>query len=276
MNKFSKIKKPMILSTTLLLAAIVAGCSDGGGGTGVNTGLGATGAVCTGASCVNLGKAGNYAILAKTGVSSIPSSVLTGNIGLSPAARTFLTGWSLINESTDTSFGSAQVTGQLFAADNVGGSTSVDLTTAVGDMGTAYTAAAGMAPAGGGLTTACPGAGSFGGLTIVPGVYTCTVQVLIPSGTILTLSGSATDVWVFQMAGGLDQAAATEVVLAGGALAKNVFWQSAATVTMGTTAKMKGVILSQTDIVMRTGSTLNGRLLAQTAVTLDQATVTRP
>ncbi|MEQ1836865.1 MAG: ice-binding family protein [Candidatus Nitrotoga sp.] len=274
MNKFSNIKKPMILSTTILLAAILAGCSDGGG-TGVNTGLGATGAVCAGASCVNLGTAGNYAILAKAGVSSVPSSVITGNIGLSPAARTFLTGWSLITEPTDTSFGSAQVSGRLFAADNVL-PTPTQLTTAVGDMQTAYTAAAQMAPAGGGLTTACPGTGNFGGLTIVPGVYTCTAQVLIPTGTILTLSGSATDVWVFKMAGGFDQAAATEVVLAGGALAKNVFWQSAQTVTIGTTAKMKGVILSQTNIVMGTGSTLNGRLLAQTAVTLDQATVTQP
>ncbi len=275
MNKFSNIKKPMILSTTILLAAIVAGCSGGGGGAGVNTGLGATGAVCTGATCVNLGTAGNYAILAKTAVSSVPSSVVTGNIGLSPAARTFLTGWSLITEPTDTSFGSAQVTGRLFAADNVP-PTPTQLTTAVGDMQTAYTAAAGMAPAGGGVTTACPGTGTFGGLTIVPGVYTCTTQVLIPSGTNLTLSGSATDVWVFKMAGGLDQAAATQVILAGGALAKNVFWQSAATVTIGTTAKMKGVILSQTDVVMGTGSTLNGRLLAQTAVTLDQAVVTQP
>lgn len=264
----------MMLSTTILLAAIAVGCSDGGG-SGALAGL-SPGAVCTGASCVNLGTAGNYAILAKTGVSSVPSSVITGSIGLSPAARDDLTGWSLITEPTDTSFGSAQVTGRLYAADNVGGTTSANLTTAVGDMETAYTAAAGMAPAGGGLTTACPGTGSFGGLTIVPGVYTCTAQVLIPTGTILTLSGSATDVWVFKMAGGFDQAAATEVVLAGGALAKNVFWQSATAVTVGTTAKMKGVILSKTNIVMGTGATLNGRLLAQTAVTLDQAAVTQP
>ncbi len=173
MNKFKSIKKPIMWSTAILLAAIVAGCSDGGG---AGSGLGATGVVCTGASCVNLGTAGNYAILAKAGVSSVPSSVITGNIGLSPADRTFLTGWSLIGEPTDTSFGSVQVSGRLFAADNVS-PTPANLTTAVGDMEAAYTAAAGKAPAGGGLTTACPGTGSFGGLTIVPGVYTCTAQV---------------------------------------------------------------------------------------------------
>ena len=271
--------QPMIWSMTVLLAAILAGCGgsgDGIPGTTTNTGSSLHGSVCTGASCVNLGTAANYVILAQTGVSSVPNSVVTGNVGLSPAARTFLTGWSLISEPTDTYFTSAQVTGKLYAADQVGGTTSVDLTTAVGDMGTAYTAAAGMAPAGGGLTTPCPGAGSFGGLTIAPGVYTCTPQVLIPTGTNVTLNGTATDVWVFQMAGGLSQAAATQVILSGGALAKNVFWQSATTVTIGATAKMQGVILGKTNIVLGTGATENGRLLAQTAVTLDQDTVTQP
>ena len=277
MKKYENMTKPMMWSTTLLLAAILAGCggSSGGGSTSSpGVGLGPVGSACSGTSCVNLGKAANYVILAKTGVSSVPNSVVTGNVGLSPSARVFLTGWSLVTEPTDTSFGSAQVSGRLFAADNVGGTTSVDLTTAVGDMQTAYTAAAGKAPAGGGLQTACPGTGNFGGLNIAAGVYTCTPQVLIPTN--VTLNGSATDVWVFQMAGGLDQAAATQVILTGGALAKNVFWQSATTVTIGTTAKMQGVILGKTDIVLGTGATHTGRLLAQTAVTLDQATVKQP
>lgn len=78
------------------------------------------------------------------------------------------------------------------------------------------------------------------------------------------------------MAGGLSQAAATQVQLTGGALAKNVFWQSASTVTIASTALMQGVILSKTNIVMGAGATVNGRLLAQTAVTLNQNTVTQP
>ena len=95
------------------------------------------GSVCKGAACVSLGQAANYAILAKSGVSSVPSSVVTGNVGLSPKARIGLTGWSLISEPTDTYFTSAQVAapGKLYAADNVGGTTSADLTTAVGNMG---------------------------------------------------------------------------------------------------------------------------------------------
>lgn len=274
MNISSLISKPLVWTSTVLLAAVLSACGGSSGGAG--PGLGSIGTVCSGASCVNLGAAGKYAILAKTGVSSVPNSVVTGNVAVSPASRTFLTGWSLITEPTDTSFGSAQVSGRLFAADNVGGTTSVDLTTAVADMGTAYTAAAGLAPAGGGLVTACPGAGLFGGLTLTAGVYKCTPAVGIAAGTNLTLNGSATDVWVFQMAGGYTQAAATQVILTGGALPQNVFWVSAASVTVGATALMQGVVLSQTSIGIGAGATEKGRLLAQTAVTLNQTTLTQP
>ena|SRR5450759_43810 len=288
MNRFESVTKPMIWSTTLLLAAIVAGCGGGSASptNALSTGLGPTGGACTGARCVNLGKAGNYAILAKTGVSTVPNSVVTGNVGLSPAARTFLTGWSLISEPTDTSFSSAQVAapGRLFAADNVGGTTSVDLTTAVGDMQTAYTYANGLAPAGGGDPatggTACPGTGAFGGLNLTPGVYTCTSAISIAAGTNVTLTGAATDVWVIRTTQGMTQAAGTQVILAGNALAQNVFWVPAMTVSIGGSAggttKMAGVILAKTNIAIGTNATINGRLLAQTAVTLDQATITQP
>jgi Ice-binding-like len=268
MNRFESVTKPMIWSTTLLLAAIVAGCGGGSGSPNApGTGLGPTGGDCTGTGCVNLGKAANYVILAKTGVSTVPNSVVTGNVGLSPAARSFLTGWSLLTEPTDTSFGSAQVTGRLFAADNVGGTTSVDLTTAVGDMQTAYTTANG-----GAAGAACPGTGNFGGQTITPGVYDCAVNVGIATST--TLSGAG--VYVFRITGSLTQAAATQVTLSGGAVAQNVFWVVSGTVAVGTTATMNGVILGKTSIAMGANSTENGRLLAQTAVTLNQTTVTQP
>ena len=289
MNRFGSFSRPRTWFMALVLAAFVAGCGGGGGGDGGGGTVGpapttAGGGVCSGAGCVSLGSAGTlgtaagYAILAKTGVSTTGTTAVTGNVGVSPAARGSLTGWSLISEPTDTSFTSARVAapGKLYAADNVGGTTSSDLTAAVGSMQTAYTDAAGKAPAGGGLLTACPGAGSFGGLTITAGVYTCTVTVLIPSSTIVTLNGSATDVWVFQISQGLTQSAATQVNLTGGALPKNVFWQVAGVVNIGTTALMQGVILAQTAINLQTGATVNGRLLAQSAVTLDAATVTAP
>jgi hypothetical protein len=67
---------------------------------------------------------------------------------------------------------------------------------------------------------------------------------------------------------------ATKVILAGGAQPKNIFWQVAGLVDLGTTAHGEGVILSQTAITLRTGASINGRLLAQTAVTIDGSTVT--
>jgi len=231
--------------------------------------------MCTGASCVSLGTAGNYAILAKTGVSTVPASAITGNVGLSPAARTFLTGWSLISEPTDTYFTSAQVAapGKLYAADNVGGTTSVDLTTAVGDMQTAYTDAAGK-PAGVGVTNLNRGSGTLTSDTLVPGTYTWGTGLNIP--TDLTFNGSATDVWILQVAGTLNMAAAKNVILAGGAMSKNIFWQVSGAVTIGANTHFEGIILGQTGITFGNLSSINGRLLAQTAVVLDATTVAVP
>lgn len=282
MNERQSNSKALMWSSVLLLTGLLSGCGGGGGGNGVSVasfanragsaGTATVGSTCTGAACVSLGTAANYVILAKTGVSTVPGSVVTGNIGLSPAARTGLTGWSLITEPTDTYFTSSQVVapGKLYAADNVGGTTSVDLTTAVGDMQAAYTAAAGKA---GGP---CPGVGIFGAAVppLAPGVYTCAVPVTIPTN--FTLNGNATDVWVFQITGTVTQSASTQVILTGGALPKNVFWQASGTVAIGTNALMQGVILGQTNITVGTGATVNGRLLAQTAVTLGMATITVP
>jgi hypothetical protein len=224
---------------------------------------------------VNLGKAANYAILAETGVATVPTSGVTGNVGLSPKARVGLTGWSLVTEPTDTYFTSAQVAapGKLYAADNVGGTTSADLTTAVGDMQTAYTAANGMAPAGGGLTTACPGTGALSGLTLTPGVYTCTTALSIAT-TPVTLSGAG--VYVIRTTQAFTTGVGAQVTLSNGALAKNVFWVVGGATTTGATSHLEGIILDQTAINMGNLSSINGRLLAQTAVNLDATMVTIP
>jgi hypothetical protein len=163
---------------------------------------------------------------------------------------------------------SPQVTGQVFAADYAPPTPS-NLTTAVGDMEIAFTDAAARAPD---VTELA--AGNIGGMTLVPGVYKWGTGLLIP--TDLTLNGSATDVWIFQIAQNLTVSSATKVVLAGGALPKNVFWQVAGLVDVGTTAHLEGVILAQTSITLQTGASINGRLLAQTAVDIDASTVARP
>jgi ice-binding like protein len=265
----------MRVKNNLWLMALFLGVSmTGCGGDGGSSGTTPTGGACVGAACVDLGAAANYAILAKTGVATVPISKVTGNIGLSPTARTGLTGWDLITEPTDTFFTSSQVVApaKLYAADNVGGTTSVDLTTAVANMGGAYTAAAGRTATSAATTNV--GAGTLTSLTLVPGVYEWGTDVIIP--TDLTLNGSATDIWIFKVAGTLDMAAAKNVILSGGAQARNIFWQVAGAVTIGANTHFEGIVLGQTTITFGNLASINGRLLAQTAVNLDASTVAVP
>ncbi len=187
---------------------------------------------------------------------------------MSPIDSTALTGFSLTPDATNVFSTSAQVTGKIYAADYTT-PTPGNLTTAVNDMQTAFTDAAGRAP-----DVTELGAGNIGGMTITSGVYEWSSGLLIP--TDVTLSGSATDVWIFQVAQNLSMSNGTHVNLAGGAVAKNVFWQVSGSVDLGTTTKFEGVILTQTSIALGTGASVEGRLMAQTAVTLDSTTVVQP
>jgi hypothetical protein len=146
----------------------------------------------------------------------------------------------------------------------------VNLTTNIGDMEIAYADAAGRTSP----DTVELGAGELGGLTIAPGLHKFSTTVLIT--TQLKLSGAANDVWIFQIAGNLTQANGIHVILEGGALAKNIFWQVAQDVTIGTSAVMHGNILGKKLIALNTGASLKGRALAQTEVTLQSTTVVKP
>jgi hypothetical protein len=280
MNRFANLFKPLMWSMAILLAAFVAGCGGDDGfsnGTDAKSGAG-PGAVCAAAGCVPLGMAANYAILAKTGVDTVPSSVVTGNVGLSPAARVGLTGWSLITEPADASFTSAQVVapGKLFAADNAP-PTPTNLTAAVNNMQTAYTNAAGRTASSAATTNVLGGTLTSLTINAVPGgvtVYEWGTAVTIP--TDLTFNGSATDVFILKVAGTLDMTAAKNVILTGGALPQNIFWQVSGAVTIGANVNFKGIILGQTAITFGNLASINGRLLAQSAVNLGATTVTRP
>jgi hypothetical protein len=217
---------------------------------------------------VNLGTASGYAILAESAISTVPPSVVTGNVGVSPAAASFITGFALAADATSVFSTSPQVTGNVYAADYAVPTPS-NLTTAVGDMQNAFTDAAGRAP-----DVTELGAGSIGGMTLTRGVYKWSTGLLIPTN--LTLDGSGTDVWIFQIAQGLTVSSATSVVLTGGAVAANVFWEVAGAVQVGTTAHLEGTVLGQTAINLATGASINGRLLAQTAVSIDTSVVAKP
>jgi len=218
---------------------------------------------------VSLGTAGNHVVLAKTAISSVPSSGLTGDVGLSPAAASFVTGFSLVADSTNVFSRSTQVVGKVFAA-NYAVPTPTSLTTAVGNMESAYTDAASR-PTPDFLEL---GTGNIGGQTLAPGLYKWTSTVTIPAD--VTISGGANDVWIFQTTGDLTMAAAKSVTLSGGAQAKNIFWQIAGQATLGANSHFEGIILSKTAVTLQTGATMNGRVLAQTQVALQQATITQP
>jgi hypothetical protein len=281
--------KPVMWFTALLLAAVVAGCGGGGGdgtppkpaptvpGAGTGAGIGGHGPALVNLGAVNgagTPASPRYAILAKTLISTTGTTAITGDIGISPAAATFIQGFSLTLDAGkcfSTTTPATLVTGKVYAADYNTNlcPTPALLNTAVLNMQTAYTDAAGRAPD---FTEI--GAGNISGMTLPAGTYKWGSGLLI--ATDVTLSGNANDVWIFQIAGGITQASAARVILAGGALPKNIFWQAADVVSIGTTAHMEGVILAQTQITLKTGATANSRLLAQSAVTLQANAVTQP
>ncbi|MFA5928210.1 MAG: Ig-like domain-containing protein [Candidatus Margulisiibacteriota bacterium] len=218
---------------------------------------------------VNLGTAGNFIILSKAGISSTGLTSIVGNIGVSPIDSTAITGFGLIMDASNTFASSSLVTGRIYAADYTP-PTPADLTTAISDMETAYTNAAGRVNP----TATELGAGDISGLTIAPGLYKWGTGVLI--ATDIVLNGGANDVWIFQISGDLSMSPGASVTLAGGAQAANVFWQVAGAVIMDTTTHIEGTILCLNEITLATGATLKGRLLSQTAITLDANNVILP
>ncbi|CAN5838357.1 hypothetical protein BH11MYX3_BH11MYX3_27730 [soil metagenome] len=279
----------MVLRTTRQLAAIAAlfliapACGDNGnGGDDGNgpdaqqnnppnpSGLGPA-PVQLGSS-TDLTATGSYVILAKTGITNVTGSAITGgHLGLSPAAATFITGFAPVADATNVFSTSASVTapGRIYAS-NYAVPTPTNLTTAVLSMQTAYTDAAGRTNP----DFLNLGSGNIGGKTLTPGLYTWGTGVTVPND--VTIAGGASDVWIFQISQGLDVSAMKNVVLSGGAEAKNIYWQVAGEVTIHANAHFEGVIMSKTGITLQTMASLKGRALAQTLVALDNNAITAP
>lgn len=213
---------------------------------------------------VNLGAAGTFAILTQSGVTDVFASAINGDVGASP-----ITGAAIGLTCAEVK------TGNVYSVDAAGPlpcriTNATLLSTAVGNMQSAYNDAASRPSPN--FTEL--GSGEIGGRVLVPGLYKWSSGVSISSN--VTLSGNSKAIWIFQIAGNVTQANATKVTLTGGAKAKNVFWQTAGAVSIGTTAHFEGVVLAKTNIAVKTGASVTGRLLAQTAVTLEQNAVTQP
>ncbi|KDR71837.1 hypothetical protein GALMADRAFT_159231 [Galerina marginata CBS 339.88] len=219
-----------------------------------------------GPAAVNLRTAGNFAVLAETGISTVPPSSITGNIGVSPIAAIGLTGFSQTLDSSGTFSTSLQVVGKLFAASYISPTPS-QLTTAISDMRTAFTDASGRVSPGF-INLA---SGNISGLVLAPGLYKWSSGVNALTG--FTIKGASTDTWIFQISGTLGLANGVRATLLGGALASNIVWVVSGAVTLQPASHLEGVVLGQTAATLQTGTSVNGRILVQTGAVLQVATI---
>ena len=204
-------------------------------------------ASAAGPPAVGLGTATSFAVLAGAGITNTGPTTITGDVGTFPT-------------TTETGFGSVTIAGTNHGGDAVTQGAKTDLVTA-------YNTAAGSGPT-------IPVVGNLGGQTLVPGVYNSASSLGLTGA--LTLSGGASDVWIFQAGSTLTTASGSSVVLIGGAQSCNIFWQIGSSATIGTGSAFKGTIIALTSITVTTGATIDGRALARNgAVTLDTNTISR-
>jgi hypothetical protein len=264
MNKTTTIKKLSIITVMITVMMFMAITQSATANVSTNSSVTA---VFVPQAPVNLGTAGDFAVLAKSGVATTGTTAVVGDIGVSPASSTAATGFGLVLSTDGTYSSSTLVTGKIYAASYTA-PTPTMLTTSIGDLQTAIDNASGrLNPDYNEL-----GSGLIGGLTLNPGLYKWSSSVSILSDVML--NGSATDVWVFQIAQDLSLASGKFINKNSSVDVNNIFWVVAGAVSLDTTSVFNGIILCKTAIVLKTGATLNGRALAQTAVTLDSNTVT--
>lgn len=215
---------------------------------------------------INLRTAGDFVVLAGSLISNVPTSAITGNIGLSPSAGSMITG-----------FGGTEITGTVYTVDATGPAGSVPnavgLTAAKGDLTTAYNEAAGRTS-----TDIVLLAGNIGGLTLTPGLYKSSGALEISSGDLtFDARGNANAVFIIQIASSFNTTSGRQIFLTGGALAKNIFWQVGTSATLGIASVFKGTIMADQSISVNTGAAVEGRLLARIgAITLISNTIVRP
>lgn len=203
-------------------------------------------------SIVNLKSAERFGILSGVGVSNNAgfSEIRNMDVGISPGVRSSITGFppAII------------VNGAIYASDDIAPpGVAAMLTQAKQDLTDAYLFVEGAS-----YTAPITVSGDQGGKTLVAGIYKSTSTLLVQAGD-LTLSGSATDVWIFQIASAFTTVggAGGNIKLAGGALAKNVYWQTGSSATVGDYTSFKGNILALQSITMGSHSTAEGRMLAR-------------
>ncbi len=217
-------------------------------------------------TAVPLGASAQFAVLAGSLISNVPNSSIVGNIGLSPAAGSLITG-----------FGATEVSGTMYTVDATGPAGAVTnavmLTAAKGDLTIAYNDAAGRT-----ATDIVALAGNIGGLTLTPGLYKSTGSLEISSGQLtFDALGNSDAVFIIQIASTLTMTSGRQIILSGGAKAANIFWQVGTSATLGTSAVFKGTIMADQSVSVNTGASIEGRLMARiAAVTIEGSVVVTP
>ena len=222
------------------------------------------------ATTVVLGTAAPFAVLAGTAVTDVPTSTITGDVGLSPAAGSNYAGLT-----------KSEVTGSIYAVDATGPGQSVNdaalLTTAKSDLTTAFVNAAGRSA----TTTFVTGDNQLGGKTLTAGVYAfghaTTANITAASPLTLNGQGDPNAVFIFQASSDLVTASSSVVQLENGAQACNVFWEVGSSATLSSSSTFVGTLMALTSATLDTGATVQGRILAQNGqVSLDTNVITVP
>ena len=223
---------------------------------------------------VALGSASNFAILGAAAITNIPTSLITGDVGLTPDTGANITGFS-------APLTCPEVVGRIYAVDSSGPACAlvdaVLLSNAKTDALAAFTNATGAARG-----TPIAISTNLEGLTFYPGLYESLTTIDLSAGGILTLDaqGDPNAVFVIRSATAINALSTSQVVLSGGTKASNVFWSAGSAITLGVNSVMKGTLLASTAITLQTGAQLEGRALNQgaaaAAITCDACTITVP
>ncbi|MGC2232124.1 MAG: Ig-like domain-containing protein, partial [Candidatus Acidiferrum sp.] len=218
-----------------------------------------SGVVGTGQAPINLGSAASFAVMSTSSIASTGPVIINGDVGLAPG--------------TSQGIPPAQVNGTIYINDSV-------VTQAQADLLAAYNDAVSRS------TNAQTLPGNMGGLTFTPGLYVNSTSVLISgaganNNVTLDAQGDPNAVFIFKMGSTLTTGPGSQVILAGGAKASNVFWQVGTSATIDTTSIFQGNVLAAVSITVNTGAVVTGRLFAGSggaaaSVTVDGMSVTVP